>query len=1656
MDDENESDSSEQKKGGAKVPGNIGYMAANALDAGSAIAGTGQKALNYGAKKLGKNSAKTASSVAKKLGSVSAKLSKGAAVAAKIGAIISSVAFGFLIFIIVVGLIVFLVTGMGFIMTGLKQISAAFFELQNGKVKNINDEQIINLADRIEKMGYDLYGYGFSLRNNIFTYNKNEGKNVLTYSNYENGTSDIAFRNLVAYLMSDNYANVPKNDNTNLSSLSAFFEGEGLIGVYEEKDPIFSSPIFGSKGKKYDGNVTIDRESRKLVIEQKQSVLEKLINIIHATNIAQFTYNLDGWTGRYSMPLEFLLSTHIATGSPDLTYALATKFKTNVDIIMHDANVYKQDIRISLPDGQTIEYKDVDKLSGGPNDYILNNTFEVLKSMDDGAYKCTGPSYELIYPNSIDQGASFTSTDGNEWYMPEGFNYDGKTEKTDEFLKENGGVLASEFGESYTSFMNSNPNIKEDTFTVNGEEYFISSEDATRVYSASLKSESSLDCKCFSSDNYEAYYNYSNADKNKGEAYYNGSPAVCSGCAQLFNDVKKSLEALDSALKDVKYYVPYINKVDNHWFRNVYFTKNAIGSDNIIETDNEYEKQTGERWTLYETYSGDEGEVSSDDYKLYVINPENANEIKDDDTNILCKKLSEEEKKGLSSGTWYKLDDDGITYVKTTDANEAEYKLVYNKDDYPEYNGSFEKIRVEKKAITKTVADDWMAYKHGIEYDTGWQSVDESDDSNIKNLLSNNAKIEYKMEMNDYVTQVEDGVRGETNPTIKKLFLDDYFLYDGSPKRAAVIEIARAMGAKTPDGNTGDGGLEAYIKYWGTEYEQCVPVFVTPNGDYIIAFSKYVEDSNNGKDKQDQISTNSSQFAWSLPIPTGAGECDALFNTSGDKLVGVKDNEGTQNVYLFDKDEEKFSIEGKEPIEVKIEYVPLSEISGSISLNKSSLTAFSVLKNMHTLDAEYIYHDFKELVTELNYFDKEDLVERDNDVMMFPISGMSAEGWPISRYDKNSEFYGTLIHSAKDMQALEAQTNKELSELMDIALEPESDSEAEPGEPEDAIILESGEIQYDNIFLQAAEDIHKYMEKNNYTYCALNLTRNNGNKGCQSHFDKGEGCKLNDTFEESINDAHHACCATFVMWCLKAIGIDNINTHATITFMEQADNAKDVFEVIDTGRGAQIESLLQPGDIVWYRKQDGSGGHVQIYVGKDKNGNTLWYTVNNDKSFTDGSPTTDSNYTRFTKIIRIKDLSKYSYKGIKGTSSSSAIYSGYEGGTPVIAPVTGEIIKYGVVERTNIEKNNINKENEDSNIETKEKVGFIKIRVLGSNERKYGKPASNSIFPTERNTTGYGYNDFWEEYADAGINDNVVYIEGFDVSQILENQTEYNEDDAKGENIKKLYNYIIANGSEYNNYSTTYTVPNLLNDEKEKELKEQEERKKEAAYAINYQTRYYIKEGAVIGFTYPDTDETHTTEKKVDDTSYKVGNYLRIIFRDTQDEVIENVEDYIQVDHNAVYNPSKYDISENNYEQIANLLSNITYGKLKEVAENQGIENEQLDMIIGTTWGEAYFTEPYLLYGWACAMINHKYKYDDIKGWGAYYSKENVNQHFNECKNDLSNKKNSVYKAVYLALTRRNTDIDQCWGPTIKPQDNKIIYASNLKVHNKTIYITIF
>ena len=255
---------------------NLNQFAGKATDLGNKWGDKAAKQAEVAAKNTGAKSAKAAarSQKLKKASEgalkMAAKAQKFAKIAAVLGKIIAIAGIVILILIVVIGILVFLISGWGMILSGFKEIGRKFWDfcrdIISGEETNVKADQIINLMDNIETMGYDLYGYGFV--SSINTETNDTGNEVEVYHKggelIENLEEKNAYRYLTAYLISDNYAYYIKNHNFNFRAMTLdkahFFGGlfnkktswgSGLISLYEQDDKGNTNEITGIRGAVY-------------------------------------------------------------------------------------------------------------------------------------------------------------------------------------------------------------------------------------------------------------------------------------------------------------------------------------------------------------------------------------------------------------------------------------------------------------------------------------------------------------------------------------------------------------------------------------------------------------------------------------------------------------------------------------------------------------------------------------------------------------------------------------------------------------------------------------------------------------------------------------------------------------------------------------------------------------------------------------------------------------------------------------------------------------------------------------------------------------------------------------------------------------------------------------------------------------------------------------------------------------------------------------------------------------------------------------------------------------------------------------------------------------------------------------------------------------
>lgn len=943
-----------------------------------------------------------------------------------------------------------------------------------------------------------------------------------------------------------------------------------------------------------------------------------------------------------------------------------------------------------------------------------------------------------------------------------------------------------------------------------------------------------------------------------------GTEIVSSACTYC----KKKLEAMTEYLSDsndynFKAYTPYIANVENHWYRDVYFVSKVDGEkkpDGFVENDYDYEAITGERWTLYETDSNGE-------FILYEINEDGSY------GNVYDGTAKEAQEAGIAVAKKAKLvkEEDGLYEDFGWEENGAGKWTAYGKEDT---SSGYERLFTDEEVEEKT-------------QDIG----DETKKQAYKDAL---AKLYVNLNLTENVVQKGEGLRTETNPTIKKMFLQNqYFKYDGTVERAEVITALRKKG----------------ISY------------------------------------------------------------GALSDSDLDKSVTISNSDGNESTYK------------------------VSDVSGKVSLNQDALNAFSMLENTHTMDADFIYRDFKELIVELGYFEKEELTDETPRLLQWLVPEINSAGFPNKPIDKNENEFGTMVHSKGDIKANEK--NTVLAKLKDfLANEAEHKQKDEnisgmnPREENmapvssmnittnlllrDTVGALDGDVDPSSVsvqeFMEAAAEIHSRMEGNFWEYCAAGV-----HSGSSARHTSDGSCPGNySTYEAANSGGKTADCSSYVSWVLQEVGVIKAKYNTTGMYTALA-------EYILTKEEA---GELKEGDIVL------TSSHVQI-----NGANNLQYNAGSTNAIQNPPKEYVPEYTH---VIRLP------FNG--STSSKKGQYEGYKGNEAVVSPVTGILLDYGTYDGSN-DKSSITDELYRQNVDLKyaknvseedggdgespvlnpeydpskpDLVGYAKILVLDAENYKKLEAhtdtpwKNNSLVYTSKKTdndgkevqkvkykddasfeskdikadevledwtelqkTVYGYKEFAESYEYGGISGYVVYIDGFECYKPDENftdeqlETESPSKDSELaitlDSFKKITSSNIEEPDEndvmkslYEKDETHKMASKRATEKLKATTKVKDEANSTICLDVDGKPLIFIKEGTLIGRTITDYQlieeyrgesydqyrkSSETAEEPAEDSEESdenedavIGNYLRILFMDKDGANVEDVENYMKID----------------------------------------------------------------------------------------------------------------------------------------------------------------
>ena len=1172
--------------------------------------------------------------------------------------------------VILVGIGTFLVTTPGIIMEKLEKIASGIVDalqhyfLGKSTTQNVKDEEIIGVLDYLEDMNYDLKGYGF-LTSFVDEKEKTYEDGKPTGSTqYEDGEADGVLRYdeedekkdpkhiagnikkaeskyIFMYLLSDNYIYTIKNNNVsfeqgdgplgallsvyvgnlvhaanyatqlidmytsfNTAGLTSQFFGDGLINFFYESK-------FGVQGSVFGNNI-----SNQIELDQEK----KTIKIKHSdglfwANKSEMEYKVDGWAGRYGMPLEFLLSVHIATMMPDLAYDMVQLFPTEVQTYLHYVSDYsttddegnEKTVNTYLPYIAKVVnhwYRDV---------YLVQpkDTSTALVQVDAEYETLVKERWTLYETYTAEEAARYGNENLVGEYKLYGLKDNGEYATAVDEVKNHDKaagklrVATTNDGHNYVLFLGS---IEEANPTLS-----IMRDSGTGAQTESVEDKRIPVAKKALTITFD--------DMNSQEE--NTSDENPNNQQEDNNQEKEQIENQSEKLPDTT------SEQE----------KKSIAEKAANQAVAYWEKMSAEKSTWEAGRSGHELEEYQTLEDMFRTN---CNQI--DENGEL---IGEQEaiKNYIRERVMSEVMDDNLN----PDVIESKIKYASRTGESVNVENNYS-IIYRIYALAAKTNKRYLENKGGYEYDES-KDINDYDWYNTDGVWT-----AYKLSKNGTITQTGEGLRSETNPVIKQLFTTNtYFRYDGTRDTAEAIQQLK----------------EAY-----------------------------------------DIPETSLDFYASSN------------NKSLDEVLKYK----TQ---LLDESGEK---KGKE--------ITIDEVSGQVSLNQDSLNAFSILENTHTLDADYIYRDFKELIVELGYFTKEELTESIPRVLAWVIPETGSYGYPFNELDKKVNDFGTLIHSKGDIDVYK---KKILAEAIINSLDDGKDQEEEEKRKREEEGEETEE-ENDNISkldntIESVRKIYGVRDDENLVLRANKnyflseegtTTTTTGSSGglmsidewwesTQEMFDvfKAESWTYEQdhscsTFEQAQASQHTTDCSLMASWALQRLGaLQEGNTFCSMMGSSGAlDGSAPAQDLINAGADiiappsgtkfapSASNGTLEPGDILFY------DGHVSVFCGPDYENcvDTSCWDCGSVGGIQNGGPIDKGSESRDIKLIVRLPFGNKKNKGEK--------YKGYEGNEAVVSPVTGILLEYGTYDNSDKDKD----ERVNSDVDCKE---IDEEYRLTSTEEKY-------------------------------------------------------------------------------------------------------------------------------------------------------------------------------------------------------------------------------------------------------------------------------------------------------------------------------------------------
>lgn len=856
-------------------------------------------------------------------------------------------------------------------------------------------------------------------------------------------TEDLIFKYIVSnertYLIHDN-AKIPNI----FKSIKEIFSDDNyyLTGMIRAK---ISGANFLEELN--DSTISVNREEKTMEITSKDWS-ELTSN--------KFKYNLEGWTGRYGMPLEFLLALHIATMSPDLTEELIENknLQTEVNVLLEKDEDYNIDYKITYKDKELpIKRGKLDAEQDLGKDFID-------KYINKQDCSVNIPEEEI---ETVKQKMSINSLYGLITKLRNDFSPGIETEIPAQSTKElKTALLGSErfgvvrkictskydnsFGAVKWPTYIGTASVNNGQYNVNYPDYLKTDEliDETNNDGRSIRYKNDSDY-ILNISNTSEHSNYEGDENVLETSIIHGFEYYITG--QYQNELKdKNVQlAMTSALSQLDAYL-YANGIE--YISDVKFTEYDISQGQIqgLSMDGETHLYITQKWIDFcnegiDSKTDDEItkellEIQKDIEDCFEILDKKTERIQLIVDNIFKAvgyddiQLNIEDINKIYTLLSGQQDTVEFVFPRIKNVIKHWYKdVVFEEGTYSSYQKTTDEINVDYPMDSEDVKV--TAVLTGTKYNQNVQPYVVKGD-----IITVDGKMAENPEIGDKVTDldgndIKDYKLGDGYRASKKIFTQGrYYTFDGTPDTSKSIYYAKEI-EKLSNGEAAQ---------------------VLVKGGRIIAFSKVpltdkeISDAQGGtwevkraekRENEDLGDTYKEENGWRAGLKEASVSASTGENVNRYLIYIDK-----QLKYLSPADHTfEETKESTERINSLLDFMGVVTVRKEISFDNTvnggdvtSLTAFSILEGMKTEDAQLIYRDLKEFLIELGYYTKAEFEQLSTNVLTWFIPEYmpeNPENWQQNKTE-DALLYGAIIYPQEIDKETEEITEKGFTEDLEI------------------------------------------------------------------------------------------------------------------------------------------------------------------------------------------------------------------------------------------------------------------------------------------------------------------------------------------------------------------------------------------------------------------------------------------------------------------------------------------------------------------------------------------------------------------------------------------------------------------------------------------------